>query len=151
VTGLYRVVWFQWHAYLLKAKAKAEKENTIRNGVAASNGAWSIRPASARPQSAASCSSSRRSMQQQQQQQQQQLQPQQQQKQAQKSSNFGGGEQVAFFVNCPSSFFLTPSPFMVTRFATSPPTDNCPQPKEALLTVSALTSVYYNTFDSSAL
>jgi hypothetical protein len=27
---------------------------------------------------------------------------------------------------------------MVTRFATSPPTDNCPQPKEALLTVSQL-------------
>jgi hypothetical protein len=27
---------------------------------------------------------------------------------------------------------------MVTRFVTSPPTDNCPQPKEALPTVSQL-------------
>ena len=32
---------------------------------------------------------------------------------------------------------------MVTRFVTSPPTDNCPQPKEALPAVSTSTLPYY--------
>jgi hypothetical protein len=39
---------------------------------------------------------------------------------------------------------------MVTRFVTSLPTDNCPQPKETLLTVSTLT-LPFKLFDSSAL
>jgi hypothetical protein len=37
---------------------------------------------------------------------------------------------------------LTPAPPTVTRFVTSPPTDNCPQPKEALPAVSTSTLPY---------
>jgi hypothetical protein len=40
---------------------------------------------------------------------------------------------------------------MVTRFATSPPTDNCPQPQEALLNCLSTLTLPFKWFDSSAL
>jgi hypothetical protein len=48
----------QWHTYLAKEKAAAEAE---KKGVAASNGGWSIRPASARSMSTRSCKANYRS------------------------------------------------------------------------------------------
>jgi hypothetical protein len=42
----------------------------------------------------------------------------------------------------PFSAHFSPQRLMVTRFVTSPPTDNCPQPKETLPAVSTLTLPY---------